>query len=116
MYMVHWVEGGLDPNRHFFDPAKYCPKSAINGTPSHKQVRRLRNGGSARIKAGHNRGGFFPRPEWPSRAPYGLKMAINGPFVAISRPGGSEMVIQRGSISSFGNFWLIVSVSHMAER
>ena len=26
-----------------------------------------------------------------------LKMAINGPFVAISSPGGSKMVDQRGS-------------------
>ena len=57
MYLVHWVGGGLDPNGHIFDPAilthfmaKNYPKSAINGTPSHKLVWSLQNGGSYRIK------------------------------------------------------------------
>ena len=62
MYLVHWVEEGLDPRGDFFDPAilthfmaKNCPKSAINGTPSHKHAWRLQNGGSVRIKVGSTR-------------------------------------------------------------
>ena len=80
MYLVHWVEEGLDPKTAIFDPAilthfmaKNCPKSAINGTPSHKQPWRLRNGGSRWIKVGSRldtSGGVgrnhFPGPEWPS--------------------------------------------------
>ena len=80
MYLVHWVEEGLDPRGDFFDPAilthfmaKNCPKSAINGTPSHKHAWRLQNGGSVRIKVGSRQdtsGGMcwdhFPGPKWPS--------------------------------------------------
>ena len=56
------------------------------------------------IKAGHIWGdvlGPFPGSEMAirgrHRASKWLKMAINGPFVAISSPGGSEMVDQHGS-------------------
>ena len=44
------------------------------------------------------KGGFFdPAILTHFMASKWLKMAINVPFVAISRPGGSEMVDQRGS-------------------
>ena len=70
----------LIPRGDFFDPAilthfmaKNCPKSAINGTPSHKHAWRLQNGGSVRIKVGSRQdtsGGMcwdhFPGPKWPS--------------------------------------------------
>ena len=68
MYLVHWVEGGLDPKTPIFDPAilthfmaKNCPKSAINGTPSHKQVWRLQNGGSVWIKVGSRQDIYWVR-------------------------------------------------------
>ena len=29
MYLVHWVEEGLDPNRHIFDPAIFAHSMAL---------------------------------------------------------------------------------------
>ena len=90
MYLVHWVEEGLDPRGDFFDPAilthfmaKNCPKSAINGTSSHKHAWRLQNGGSVRIKVGSRQDtsggmcwGHLPGPKWPSGGAIGPQ---NGP-------------------------------------
>ena len=59
MYLVHWVEEGLDPKTAIFDPAilthfmaKNWPKKAAIGKTGHKQAWRLQTGGSAWIKVG----------------------------------------------------------------
>ena len=63
MYLVHWVEEGLDPRGDFFDPAilthfmaKNWPKKAAIGKTGHKQAWRLQTGGSVWIKVGSSYG------------------------------------------------------------
>ena len=80
-------------------------KKAING---HMQPWRLQTCGSVRIKVGSSKDtsraicwDLFLGPECPPggrhKAPKWPKKAINGPFVAISRPGSSKLVDQCGS-------------------
>merc|ERR1712218_641114 len=104
MYLVSGVELGLDPIEAAFDPAilthfmaKNWPKAGLAAPNWWISVDR------GWIKSRHIGGdvlGPFPgsgmaiggrqrTSKWP-------KLAINGPFVAISRPGGSKLVDQGG--------------------